>query len=402
MSARRLQQLVAVLFACVASRTATAQIYPLATNEPNGSPTVSRLSDDGRLKRFPPFDGRAEATLPGSVRLIDYTTAGEAAAPAENLDCGKAVSDCSQPFWAHRTGVFGEYLLLRPRDAEVAFAVPFNGAIFPPPNNPIQVGPVALVDPDYSSGFRVGGTWAWDQCTSLVATYTSFDSHTSQVANVDAPLVLRSLVAHPGTLNAGADYLSAAADLNVDFQTMDLDYRAIWWLGECSVVNWSMGVRYARLTQDFRSQFSQTGTRDEITTGVAFDGGGIRLGLDGERHHASRGFLLYGKTAMSLVAGEFRAAYFQGSDQDPEIVNTAWKAGRLVPILDLELGAGWQSCNGRLRFTAGYVASMWFNTLTTDSWIRSVQQSTFVGQADAVSQDTLTFDGFVAHAEYRF
>ena len=105
---------------------------------------------------------------------------------------------------------------------------------------------------------------------------------------------------------------------------------------------------------------------------------------------------------MSLVAGEFSASYFQGTDQDPEIVNTAWKAGRLVPIFDLELGAGWQSPCGHFRVTAGYVVSMWFNTLTTDSWIRSVQQNNFVGQADAISYDTLTFDGFTARAEYRF
>ena len=147
--------------------------------------------------------------------------------------------------------------MLRPRDAEVAYAVPIDGAIVPPPDNPIQVGPVAMVDPDYSSGFRVGGSWALDQCTSIVATYTFFESHTSNAVAVDAPIVLRSLVTHPGTLNAAADYLAASADLNVDFQTADLDYRAIWWLGECSVVNWSVGARYAQLTQEFDSLFAR-------------------------------------------------------------------------------------------------------------------------------------------------
>jgi len=261
---------------------------------------------------------------------------------------------------------------------------------------------VALVDPDYSTGFRAGGSWALDQCTSIVGTYTWFESDTSHAVSVDAPLVLRSLVTHPGTLNAAADYLAASANLSVDFQFADLDYRAIWWLGECSVVNWSVGARYAQLTQEFDSQFTYTGTVDSVATAVDFEGGGIRLGLDGERHHGSHGFLLYGKGAVSLIAGEFSASYFQGSDQDPEVVNTVWTAGRLVPIVDLELGAGWQSPCGRFRVTAGYLVSMWFNTLTTDSWIRSVGQNSFVGQADAISYDTLTFDGFTARAEYRF
>ncbi len=365
-------------------------------------PNAAGWSQEAALWRLPPINDDLGAMPYGGVRVVDYTTGGDAeeymAAKGKGKDCG----DCCPPFWAHRTGVFGEYLLLRPRDAEVAYAVPIDGAILPLPTNPVQVGPVSVVDPDYSSGFRVGGSWALDQSSSLVATYSYFQSQTSHDVSVGAPIVLRSLVTHPGTFNAGTNYLSASADLDVDFQLADLDYRAIWWLGECSVVNWSVGARYAQLTQDFDSLFTGAGTLDQVATAVDFDGGGIRLGLDGERHHATHGFLLYGKGALSLVGGEFPHSYFQGSDQDPEIVNTAWKAGRLVPILDLELGTGWQSPCGRFRLTAGYVVSMWFNTLTTDSWIRSVQQNTFVGQADAISYDTLTFDGFNARAEYRF
>jgi hypothetical protein len=403
MNSRALCTSIAVLLAMALSRTAAAQIYP-TTAAPGASwrPAGPNWTTGDTARRLPPSGGYVGLTPLGGVRLVDYTTGGDADDLAAVEDkAGTKDAVCCPPFWAHRTGVFGEYLLLRPRDAEVAFAVPYNGPIVPPPSNPLQVGPVALVDPDYSSGFRVGGSWAWDECTSLVATYSFFENHTSNEVAVDAPLVLRSLVTHPGTLNAAGDYLRGAADLNVGFQTVDLDYRNVWWLGEASVVNWSLGARYAQLTQDFDSQFDLTGTFDEVATEVDFDGGGVRLGLDGERHNC-HGMLLYGRGAMSLVAGEFSGSYFQGSDQDPEIVNTAWQAGRIVPIFDLELGAGWQSPCGHFRLTAGYVVSMWFNTLTTDSWIRSVQQNNFVGQADAISYDTLTFDGFTARAEYRF
>lgn len=395
MKSRLLLTTLAVLFAIGASRTGLAQTYPITVGEAWVVPCTTNAAAARRLPPATPF---------GELRLISHTDVGEADTlmPIEDKACGN-VAACCPPFWAHRTGVFGEFLLLRPRDAEVAFAVPINGPIVPPPVNPVQVGPVMLVDPDYSAGFRIGGSWAWDECTSLVATYTFFESHTSNAIEVDAPVVLRSLVTHPGTLNANADYLSGAADLNIDFQTVDLDYRSIWWVGDCSVVNWSIGARYANLTQDFDAQFSDAGVLDEVVTAVDFDGGGFRLGLDGERHHRSRGLLLYGRTAISLIAGEFRGSYFQGSEGfDPEIVDTAWKAGRVVPIFDLELGAGWQSPCGRFRATAGYTFSMWFNTLTTDSWIRSVHQNNFVGQADAISYDTLTFDGFTARAEYRF
>ena len=99
----------------------------------------------------------------------------------------------------------------------------------------------------------------------------------------------------------------------------------------------------------------------------------------------------------NFVPGEFRTRYTQGSNVDPIIVDTAWKAGRIVSILDLEVGAGWQSCCGHVRLTAGYVISSWFNTVNTDEWIQSVRTNNFVGL-----NDTMTFDGLTARAEYRF
>lgn len=310
-------------------------------------------------------------------------------------------SVCCPPFWTHRTGVFGEYLLLRPRDAYVPYAVPIDGPIVPPPVNPIQVGPVAVVDPDFSSGFRAGATWAMDECTSLVGTYTFFENHTQNAVSIGPPNVLRSLVTHPGTLNAGDDYLSAEADLNVRFQTADFDYRTIWWLSDWSVINWFVGARYAKLDQDFDSRFGETGTDDFVNSTIDFEGVGLRLGLDGERHNC-HGFLLYGRGALSLLGGEYRSDYSYRSNADPQIVNTTFKAGRLLPIGELELGAGWQSPCGHFRLTAGYVINMWFSALTTDSWIRSVHENRFIGQSDAISYDTLTFDGLTARAEYRF
>src|SRR5882757_6747205 len=86
-----------------------------------------------------------------------------------------ACDDCS-PVWAHRSGVFGEIMVLRARGAEVAYAVPIDGAIVPPPVPPIQLGPIAVADPDYSAGFRVGGQVALDDCTSVGLAYTRFQS----------------------------------------------------------------------------------------------------------------------------------------------------------------------------------------------------------------------------------
>ena len=319
--------------------------------------------------------------------------------PAQCCDGQPACSccdDCCIPLWAHRNGVFGELLFLQ-ANAEVAYAVPIDGAIIPPPAAPIQVGAVAVADPNFSTGFRIGATYALDICSSLSFTYSHFDSDTQDAVTTNAPLVLRSLVLHPGTANAGSDFLDANANIGIQFDLVDLDYRAVWASDDLWVVNYLLGARYANLTQNFNAAYGGTGTVDTLATNTIFDGGGMRLGLDAQRFACNSGLMLYGRTSASFIAGQFISRYTQASDVDPIIVDTSWKAGRIVSILDLELGVGWQSACGRWRVSGGYMVNAWFNTVNTNSWIQGVQRNNFVGLSD-----TITFDGFTSRLEYRW
>jgi hypothetical protein len=384
--AKRFLELSAVLTVLIA--TASGRAQQLGTWAAMPSTTVSSTfsSADLNASLLQTISGGASQT--SDTACID-------------LKDQKACEPCCPPPWAHRTGVFGQYMLLRPDDVEVTYAVQMNGPITAEPNL-VQVAPAGIVDPDFSSGFRAGGSLAMDQCTSLVLTYSHFESDTSNVVFGDAAFPLRSLVLHPGLDSARYNYQQSAAQMAVDFDTVDVDYRAILMLGDCSVVNWFAGARYVSLEQDFASQNSLTGTIESLMTDIDFDGGGLRLGLDASRYSGC-GFLLYGKGAMSLVAGEFNAVYEQTGSQQPEPrVYTEWEASRIVSILDVELGAGWQSRCGRARLTAGYQLSYWFNAVTTDQWIRAVHASDFVGQPDGMSYDTVSFDGFVVHGEVRF
>jgi hypothetical protein len=150
------------------------------------------------------------------------------------------------------------------------------------------------------------------------------------------------------------------------------------------------------LDQRFASEFRNNGT-ETVITDMDFTGGGIRLGLNAERYSCSRQFSIYGRGVASFLGGQFRGDYFQGSSSDPEIVHAQWEAGRIVSILDVELGANWTSAGGKLRLGAGYLVSSWFNTPKTEDFIRSVQRGDFVRLDDA-----LTFDGLTAHAELRW
>ena len=65
----------------------------------------------------------------------------------------------------------------------------------------------------------------------------------------------------------------------------------------------------------------------------------------------------------------------------------------------MELGAGWQSCDGRFRITAGYYLAAWLNMMPTPEYLSTVRESpnSFERQTK-----TLTLDGLTLRAEWRF
>jgi hypothetical protein len=134
----------------------------------------------------------------------------------------------------------------------------------------------------------------------------------------------------------------------------------------------------------------------DVHSQVNFDGAGLRIGFEGQRR-TPYGLVFYGRTAASLVAGTFRCAYTQTSGLYGPLVETGYPADRVVPIIDAELGAGLSLWNDKLRLTAGYSFSGWFNIVRTDQFIGSVQTNNFTGM-----HDTLTFDGFVGRVELQF
>jgi hypothetical protein len=359
-------------------------------------------SDGHQQTAWPAPAGRA---VPAHelMQPIDYDGSIEILADGTCCEDKKSYSACyCPPPWAHRCGVFGELLYLRARDAEVAYAVPINGPI-DAGDIGVQVGAIRSVDQDFEPAFRVGASLAFDHCSSLVFTWAHFDSSNSD--SIDIPggrePVIHPLTLHPSAYDTGTPGQIASATADIRFDTLDADYRSVLHLGKCSVINWLAGLRYARLEQEFHGSYSFGGEEQESFTDITFDGAGVRLGLDAERY-AACGFLLYGRGMLNVLAGEFQTRYRQMENFDSEVVNTAWKSGRLMPILELELGVGWQSCCGRFRLTAGYMVNYWFNAVTTDQWIDQVQQNSFVGQPDGMSFDTLTFDGLTTRAEFRF
>ncbi|MEX0641280.1 MAG: Lpg1974 family pore-forming outer membrane protein [Pirellulales bacterium] len=323
---------------------------------------------------------------------------GHSAAAAGNT-CGAGNGDCCNdcdPFWVHRNSVFFEFLYMRARDAEVAYAVPIDGPIVPGAP-PIQVGRTGVVDPDYEPAFRLGFALALDDCGSLVTTYTHFESNTNDTMSIAPPDVIRSLVMHPASINAATDVLDASAGYGVDFQTLDIDMRRIWFSGDDYAVNYLVGLRYAHLDQDFHSEFSNLGI-STVDTNIQFDGGGLRIGLDGEKRTCA-GLILFARGAASFVAGDFEASYHQFDAVSFFDVDSSWEAGRVVTMLDFEAGIGWSSYDDRLRLTLSYVMSGWHNVVKVEDYIDRVRTNNFI---DLGKDEILSFDGVASRVEWRW
>jgi len=306
---------------------------------------------------------------------------------------------CDDGGWTNRYFAFGEFLYLRPRNAEVAYAVPINGALITGPTSPqVPLGPVRVADPDYAAGWRVGGGAFLGPRSAVQVTYTQFDRNTFDAVSLPGNgAVIRSLVTTPNPLVPGANGLDTAAILQTQFQLLDLDYKGLLAYNPMYQLAYVIGARYANLEQHFAAGFAPATGFQEVLAESEFDGGGLRLGLEGLRFHTTSQFFLYGKGYTSLIAGTFRARY-QFNDAGTTVADTSFKVGRLVTIFDLEAGAGWQNFSGNLRFSMGYMFSSWLNTVRVNEFINSVQTNNFTDPSTNFRGIT-TFDGLTSRIE---
>lgn len=309
--------------------------------------------------------------------------------------CGREC--CPGGGWCYRFSVFADFLYLRARDSEVAYAVEVDTAV-PPPNVPVQVGRVGVADSDYEPNWRAGFNYVLDEASLITVQYTMFEADTHSRTDLVSGIPgteIQGLLFHPGTAAASQGGISSDAFYFLSFDLIDVDYRELIAYDCYYETNFLFGGRYANLEQRLTSSVDINGSQT-VQTDIDFDGAGVRLGLESVRY-SRRGFLAYGKVIGNLLVGDFSAKYDQRDQFDDSVVDTAWKAGRMVPIVDLEFGVGWTSANGYWRFSAGYLYSAWFNVVKTDEFIDAVQANNFVGLSDA-----MTFDGLVARVESRF
>jgi hypothetical protein len=388
-----------------------AQYGPGPAAPYGGYPAMPGMAAPGMPAPGPPaqyggYPAMPGAAAPGMAMPVGYGPEAQApmAAAPEQAPIGEDyLADCEPGYGCKRVFGFAEYLYLRARDSEVAWAVPIDGFTAGPNQNapPTQVGRVGVADLDYQPGYRLGFGAILSECSTIGATYTEWQGNTHDALSATAPNVLRPLVTHPYAANVASDYLDGTANYGIRFKTIDLDYHSL--IAYCCdyQIGYTLGFRYAQLQQHFRADFAANAT-EFVDTNVDFYGAGLKAGIDGERYAYNRNLFVYGKTFLSLLGGESQATYQNdGPTFTASHGNTSWKAGRMVTIYDLELGAGWQNDCGNVRLSVGYMYSTWYNVTRTNEWINAVQQNNFVDQSDNFN-GFMTFDGLVTRLEIRW
>lgn len=315
-----------------------------------------------------------------------------------SCECTLPPCDCQPPCCpcppAPRFTVFADYLFLQPTDADVTHAQQQNGI---GGAGTVPFGDIGTIDMDFDSGIRLGGAYHCGPCSSVLLSYTFFETDASD--SVAAPEIpggggaVGSLVHHPGASITASDG-PVDATYDIQFQVADTLYRQQWLHGNNYTINFLVGAQYGHLEQDFAQAGIFSGGNAgaiDTTSSIRFDGGGLKAGFDTERQ-LGHGFALYGRCAAAAMQGKFRAQYSLNNATTESLLAAAnWSDNRIVPQLEYEAGIGWQSAGGRLQLSAGYMMSRWLNTVTTSEFIDAVERDNYVNVGD-----TLSFAGLVA------
>lgn len=396
-----------------ASAGAATKSAPAASASRAAAPSASRVREDRAVR--PAFHQPPDAALERAPAMVPAQPLPQPAQPAprlapritpgievetysydsEPMPMDGMMYESFDPYHAHRCEAFGGFLFLRPGNAGVLYSVEQNGT---DPLTASPTGPVGIVDPDTDTGFFAGFAWALSPVSSVVARYTWFDANDSNSLRASAGRVLAAQVTHPSVANCGDTSVASNADMSIEFQLVDVDYRRLLHCGDVQTLNWLAGVRYGHLEQDFASRQTigvATGVTN-VTTNIDMDGFGLTLGLDGQAVHHWSGLSLYGRGLASFVSGEFKASFLQVNQfGGTAAIRNRYEDFRIVPMLETEIGLGWMSPSTRLRVSGGYQVAAWFNTINTAGYIQGFK----FARLDDVS-DTLTFNGWTLKFEW--
>jgi hypothetical protein len=299
--------------------------------------------------------------------------------PAE----GSAEGECG---W----GLFlkADYLYAKPRRDTQDFA------ILDPVNNNVPVGAIQSLDWEWRSGLRAGGGLrlpgeGWE--AGIFYTYLH-DAVSGSVTAPDGGILFATLT-HPGTVE---QVTSADAASSFNYHVFDLEIGRHFKACPSLDLRLFGGARFARIDQRFNVLYDGGDANiDFVSTRLNFNGGGARLGAEGD--WAFLGNLsLFTRAAGSLVLGEFSSHVAETNNAGATtLVDVSQRFDKVVPVLELAVGVAWRY--KELRVSAGYEFTNWFGLVDQPDFVDDLHQGKFSRRISDVS-----LDGLVARLEWEF
>lgn len=268
---------------------------------------------------------------------------------------GSAFADeCCEDCGCTEYRVFGsvDYLFLKARRSGLDFAI-----ADPNTDNNIE-GPVQALELESASGFRSSIGYLTSDGWTVGFTYMHFGAEDQSIVAEPAGGRLWLTRSNPASFNNDADAANARAQLGLDV----FDLEAGYWFYPCCATSVRLfgGVRGAVMEHDFLVDYtggSVTGTRSQEHR-VEMDGAGLRFGAEGH-WHVRPCVSLFGRTAASVLVGDFSETYTEMEPIATGNVDITYKYFDIVPVLDLAAGLEWE--RGPLAIQLGYEISTWLN-----------------------------------------
>jgi hypothetical protein len=315
-----------------------------------------------------------------------------------------------------------DYLYVRANFSEaVAFLVQENN------QQGIATDTFHSFDFDYESSYRLGGGYRLCNCGEEFRVYFTRLSSFADAFPPDGAVLPFEVNAPPGG--------TTAASADVDVKSYDFEFAKTIPLGgalgcgcgdacggcgdgcgsNCACpawdITWSGGLRFADV--EWSRGYSAADTTGFVVTealsAMNFEGGGVKLGLEGRRYFCGNGCLsVYLKGDISLLMGDVDIITARRTDDpstptDTDTLITQTISNRqIIPVTEIEAGlTGHLTCNTSL--TTGYMLSAWH-----DLGFRDEFQGFSNGAAGSLLEtnyddaNILGFDGFFARLEVAY
>ncbi len=290
-------------------------------------------------------------------------------------------------------GASFEVLYMRPSRSNLDFVVVDQNS-----NSTVE-GRTKEINPDYDVGGRLGLSYNLGSGTDVVLQYTWLETKDSESVTRGAGGTLWGNWLNPNTSYINDyDAVSAAAEYEFDYYTMDLGIGQRLDIGKRFGLRIDAGLRYANMTQDFDVMYRDAADRVNIMQDNDFSGWGGRVGL-GLDWRIGYGFNVFSAVAGSVLVGDFDLSY-------KDIANGTVVEGylkesisnRLIPVLETRFGIGYayQLQNGwSIGAKIGYEWQNWFNMVTAKRFVDDIGDNAMETDTTDVALDGFFFQGHI-------